>query len=93
MAERLLDPGSFDPGKKFKQNILDLRSLKTPETTESLSNYLVEKFGTSDYELLFLKVAWRLPDKRIHELVEASMKAKNPLAYFIRCVKREPGYR
>lgn len=84
-----------NPRNKDNKTILDPRipRKKSQSQTESIANYLVQKFNAPQFRPLFLKAAWRLSEQRINAIVEeAFKKASNPRAYFIASVKREKGY-
>jgi hypothetical protein len=82
-----------DSKNKLNKTILDPRNPRSVVGTESIANYLVDKFNAPTHYKFFLKVAWRLDERRIHEMVEAAFdKGTNPRAYFIKAVKNERGY-
>lgn len=70
------------------------RIRKTQAQTETLANYLVDKFNSPEFKSFFLKAAWRLTEQRIMEIVEQAFKPTvfNQRAYFISSVKKEPEY-
>lgn len=68
---------------------------KTAKQSDQMVSYLISKFGhASTHTPLYRHVSWMLPDDTIMRIVGAvSDKNPNvPIAYFIRCVKREKGY-
>lgn len=82
-----------DPRTKDKENILDPRTpRKSQQQTDGIANYLVEKYNSPQFRPLFLKAAWRLTEDRINKIVESSMKATSPRAYFIKSVKNDRAY-
>jgi hypothetical protein len=82
-----------NPRNKDDKTILDPRiPRKTQQQTESIAAYLVDKYASPGYRPIFLKAAWRLSENRIQAIVEASMKAINPRAYFIASIKNERAY-
>lgn len=96
MADHIsTDLHSRNPRIQDNKPILDSRILekKTVQQTDSVANYLVEKYNSPAYRPIFLKAAWRLTEQRIMEIVEASMAAPVPRAYFIKSVKNERDYK
>lgn len=66
---------------------------KTQENTESLANYLVDKFSSPEFKPFFLKVAWRVDKNTVDRLVGTSFElGKNPRAYFITLIKKEKSF-
>jgi len=84
--------------KDLEQIILDPRNPrkkgKTQNETEAIAEMLVQKYNAPQFRPFFLKTAWRLSERRIAVIMEASFAAtiKNPRAYFIGAVKRDKAY-
>ena len=61
--------------------------------TDALGDWLVDVFRSPEYRPIFLKAAWRLDETTIRRHVATALElGKNPRAYFISLVKKEPRY-
>lgn len=69
------------------------RRIPTQLSTNSLADYLVDKFKSPEFRPLFLKVAWRLDRGSIDRYVASAFElGRNPRAYFIKLVKQDDAY-
>lgn len=84
--------GSKEPSYDHKRDKNPLN--KTLAQSDNMVDYLLQKFGNEGYMPFYRKASWLLSDDTIRRLVTAAIEknANSPVAYFIRCVKREKAY-
>ena len=79
--------------KETKQNILGPGVPRSQRETDSMADWLVEKFGSPEFRPFFLKAAWRLSRGTLQRHAATALElGDNPRAYFITLVKQEQGY-
>lgn len=56
---------------------------------KATANRLIEAFGEPEHKLFYLKVAWKLPESIIWDILERSKAKRNPAKYFAAAIAGE----
>lgn len=82
-------------GTKTKETtILGHRIPRSQQDTDSVADWLVEKFNAPEYRNFFLKAAWRIDRPTLERLAATAIElsTKSPIGYFVTIVRREEAY-
>ena len=82
---------SYDHTKinKVNSHMNHMKSVRKESEVDVIVDRLTTTFNNEKYRPLFRKAGWYLSESVIQNLIEASQKARIPIAYFASCIQKE----